>query len=211
MRQKEIYCLIVTLVSPLVVETDLSERILEALATCIARHGVTKTTLDDVATEAGCSRATLYRYFPGKRTMVESLVHRRWARLSADLTTAVQHSDSLDEALVALLVHASRTLRSDAALVRVLELEPEIILPYVAFDGADATFAVVAESLVEPLERFTGADGARRTGEWAVRLVLSYTVDPGDAEALADPVFARTLVRDFVAPGCLRAGGGSRD
>ncbi len=204
-----------TLVSPLVVESELSERILEALAACIARHGVTKTTLDDVAVEAGCSRATLYRYFPGKQTMVTSLVQRRWARLNADLATACRHSDSLDEALVAILVHASHTLRSDDALVRVLELEPEIVLPYVAFDGADATFALVAESFVQPLERFTGSEGARRIGEWVARLVLSYslsyTVDSGSAEALTDPAFARTLVRDLIAPGFLRAGGGSRD
>ncbi|MCZ7530712.1 MAG: TetR/AcrR family transcriptional regulator [Acidimicrobiia bacterium] len=204
-----------TSISPPAVESDLSERILESLSDCIARHGVTKTTLDDVAAEAGCSRATLYRYFPGKRTMVEALVQRRWARLNADLATACRHSESLDDALVAILVHASRTLRADGALVRVLELEPEMVLPYVAFDGADTTFAVVAESLVEPLERFTGAEGARRTGEWAARLVLSYTLsytaDSGGAEALADPAFARTLVRDFVVPGCPRAGGGSRE
>ena len=41
-----------------------------ALLTCIARYGLAKTTLDDVAREAGCSRATLYRYFDSKHDLV---------------------------------------------------------------------------------------------------------------------------------------------
>ena len=34
---------------------------------CIARWGTAKTTLDDIAREAGCSRATIYRLFPGRQ------------------------------------------------------------------------------------------------------------------------------------------------
>ena len=34
---------------------------------CIERWGLAKTSLEDVATEAGLSRATLYRWFAGGR------------------------------------------------------------------------------------------------------------------------------------------------
>src|SRR5687768_12163722 len=48
-------------------ETDLRARAAAALLACTARHGLAKTTLDDVAREAGCARASLYRHFGGKR------------------------------------------------------------------------------------------------------------------------------------------------
>ena len=47
----------------------IKERALIATCECIARLGFAKTTLDDVARAAQCSRATLYRYFPSKAEM----------------------------------------------------------------------------------------------------------------------------------------------
>ena len=43
------------------------QRILEATYVCVARWGLSKTTVEDAAREAGLSRATVYRYFPGGR------------------------------------------------------------------------------------------------------------------------------------------------
>ena len=40
------------------------ERVVAALFDCIARWGMTKTNVEDVARAAGMSRATLYRLFP---------------------------------------------------------------------------------------------------------------------------------------------------
>ena len=40
-------------------------RLIDATLACMGRWGVAKTTLDDVARRAGCSRATVYRVFPG--------------------------------------------------------------------------------------------------------------------------------------------------
>ena len=40
-------------------------RVLEGAYECIARRGMAKTTVDDVAAASGISRATIYRIFPG--------------------------------------------------------------------------------------------------------------------------------------------------
>ena len=50
------------------------DRILDAALACIARVGVGKTTLDDVAREAGCARATVYRCFPGRQALLRALL-----------------------------------------------------------------------------------------------------------------------------------------
>ncbi|MBV9252708.1 MAG: helix-turn-helix transcriptional regulator, partial [Actinobacteria bacterium] len=52
----------------------LDQRILDATLRCIGRWGVAKTTLEDVAREAGCSRATVYRAVPGgKDGLIEAV------------------------------------------------------------------------------------------------------------------------------------------
>ena len=51
------------------------ERVADAAIRCVGRWGVAKTTLDDVAREAGCSRATVYRLFPGgKENLLDTAV-----------------------------------------------------------------------------------------------------------------------------------------
>ena len=50
------------------------DEVLDAAVACIARVGLTKTTLDDVARDAGCARATVYRHFPGKQPLFAALV-----------------------------------------------------------------------------------------------------------------------------------------
>src|SRR5437764_8400576 len=56
---------------------DQQARIVEATLRCVARWGMAKTTLDDVAREAGLSRATVYRVVPGgkENLMVRSEEH----------------------------------------------------------------------------------------------------------------------------------------
>ena len=50
--------------------SDAKERVYSATYTRVARVGLDKTTLDDVAKEAEISRATLYRMFPGGREQI---------------------------------------------------------------------------------------------------------------------------------------------
>ncbi len=49
-------------------------RVLDAAKTCCERWGLAKVTIEDIANEAGVSRATLYRMFPGgKDVLFEAL------------------------------------------------------------------------------------------------------------------------------------------
>lgn len=46
------------------------QRLLEAAARCIERDGIAATTVGSIATEAGVSRQTVYRYFNGRDEVV---------------------------------------------------------------------------------------------------------------------------------------------
>ena len=43
------------------------DRLIDAAEACFTKFGPAKTTLEDIASEAGVSRATVYRYFDGGR------------------------------------------------------------------------------------------------------------------------------------------------
>jgi AcrR family transcriptional regulator len=50
------------------------ERILEAATQMVGAHGLSALSMDELASRAGVSRATLYRLFPGKPALFSSLI-----------------------------------------------------------------------------------------------------------------------------------------
>lgn len=64
------------------VDAERREKILEAFEACVVRQGIERTTLEDIAREAGQPRS-LVRYFAGNRDeLVAKLVDRLLARTS---------------------------------------------------------------------------------------------------------------------------------
>src|SRR5690349_264887 len=116
---------------------DMHDRILDAALRCLARVGLTKTTLDDVAREAGCARATLYRYFPGKQPLVAAVVAREAGRVGDALHAAADACTSLEDAVVAATLTGVRALANHEALQHVLLVEPEVLMPHLAFHHAE--------------------------------------------------------------------------
>jgi len=56
------------------------EQILDAAAAVIIRLGYDKTSMSDIAGEAGLSRRTVYQYFNGKEALFEALLYREYMR-----------------------------------------------------------------------------------------------------------------------------------
>ncbi len=75
--------------------TDRHTRILDAAERCFARAGFHRTTMQDVAAEAGMSPGNLYRYFPSKDAMVAGLTERDRARVVADFSDLAEGDDFL--------------------------------------------------------------------------------------------------------------------
>src|SRR2546426_11752242 len=97
-----------------------ARRILDAALTCIGRVGVAKTTLDDVAREAGCARATVYRCFPGRQALFRALVEREARGLGDRARTAAAVTDTLGDAVAAVIHTGAETVRTHRALAFVL-------------------------------------------------------------------------------------------
>ncbi|MGH9135692.1 MAG: TetR/AcrR family transcriptional regulator [Acidimicrobiales bacterium] len=189
-------------------DRELAERICDAALACIARWGVSKTTLEDVAREAGCGRATIYRTFHGgKRELLLAVLQREINRFRDTVDAAIGSADpdDLETTVVAGVVAAARYLEGHEALQYLLSHEPDAVLPHVAFHRMGPILDRVAAFAAPYLEAFVAdPEDAARAAEWVARVVLSYSLFARSELDLADERAARHLIRTYVLPG-LRA------
>jgi AcrR family transcriptional regulator len=181
-------------------------RIVDATLRCIARWGLSKTTVDDIAREAGLGRATLYRLFPGGRDAVlDAVLATETGRFFGHLESCLTATESLEDALTVIVSEAGRALSDHRALQFLLAHEPEIVLPHISFQQFDAVLGVIAGNVGPLLARWlpadAGAEVAPRGAEWLARIVLSYLCAPSPDVDLTDADSVRRLVRAFILPG----------
>ena len=176
-------------------------RVIDATLRCVARWGVSKTTLDDVAREAGCSRATVYRLFPGgKDGLLETVARVEIDRFFAAVAERMAHAETLEDLVVSGLTEAGRRIAGHPALQFLATYELEALIPFVTFARKDRVLEL-AGTWAEPWLRPWLGDNAARAGEWIARLVLSYAACPAEDVDLADQASVRRLVTTFVLPG----------
>jgi AcrR family transcriptional regulator len=178
--------------------------VVDATLACLARQGLGKTTVDDIARQANFSRATLYRTFPGgKDAIVEAVVETEVARLFSSLAVVMGEATDLEDVLVAGMLESARRLSAHRALAYVLLHEPGVILPRLTFADMDRILFAAGDFAAPFFARWLSPDQASRAAEWAVRIVLSYLADPALGTDLTDAGDTRALVRTFVMPGIL--------
>jgi AcrR family transcriptional regulator len=111
-------------------QRNVDDPVLDAARACVLAVGVRRTTLTDVARRAGVSRMTLYRRFPDLEGVLSALMTREFGRLVAE-AAARAGGATTRERLVATVVHGSRALAEDPLFQRLLDVDPELLLPYV--------------------------------------------------------------------------------
>lgn len=177
------------------------ERVLDAALVCIARLGVRKTTLDDVAAEAGCSRATVYRAFPGGRdALLADLAEREVDRAKAALAVRLADATGVEDMLVVAISGAASALVHHPAWAYLARHEPGVVLPHLAFDRLDPVLDRAVAFLAPWLARDLDPAAADELAELAARLVVLST-GPAARVDLTDPAVVRRVVTTFVLPG----------
>jgi len=179
-----------------------STRVLGATITCLGRWGLGKTTLDDIAREAGVSRATVYRLFPGgKDTVVRAAVANELLAFEQALAVRLAGLTTLEDVLVTSVTFATESVREHEALQFLLAHEPDQVLPHLAFARFDQVLAGAAAIGSPWLEPHLGVEGAARAAEWVARIVLSYALAPSTHFDLGEPHDARRFTQTFLLPG----------
>lgn len=180
---------------------ELADRILDATLGLVARWGVSKTSLADVAKAAGCSRATLYRTFPGgKQHLFARLGQRELDSYLSAILEAVDTADDLGDALTRGLVVGARLLRDHDGAQFVIEHEPELLVPFLGFKQVDVLYTHVSAVAGPRLAQFVPDDRARWAAEWAARLFITYLFNPHVEIDLVDVDQTRDLVTAYILP-----------
>ncbi|MCW2755252.1 MAG: TetR family transcriptional regulator [Marmoricola sp.] len=99
---------------------------LDAAREAILAVGWSRTTLTDIARRAGLSRMTLYRRWPEMNALLGDLMTREWT----GLVWLDAHSGNQLDRLRDDVVHTVAALRSNDLFKRIIELDPEMLLPY---------------------------------------------------------------------------------
>jgi AcrR family transcriptional regulator len=137
---------------------DEDDRLLDAARACVLAVGVRRTTVTDVARRAGVSRMTLYRRFPDLEGVLAALMTREFGRLVAQAAERAEGATAR-ERVVAMVVHGARSLANDPLFMRLLDVDPELLLPYVTRRlGGMQRIAVAAGA-----EALAAGDGSVRT------------------------------------------------
>ena len=181
---------------------------LDAARDCILDVGWRRTTLTEVAKRAGVSRMTIYRAWPDMGSLLGDLMTREWVGIAA--ATRVAALDTTTPAGIAAAALATvRALRDNELFVRIVELDPELLLPYLLSRRGRSQEALI-EILVAEIESGQRS-GAIRAGD-AVLMARSLTLaghgfvfsamtmtDAGVSLEALDEEYAR-LVTSSLAP-----------
>jgi AcrR family transcriptional regulator len=135
---------------------------LDTARACILDLGWRRTTLTEVARRAGVSRMTIYRAWPDMKQLLGDLMTREWGAVVAASVAAGEGEDEPVARLVEGIVGTVRELRDNELFLRIVELDPELLLPYLLSRrgrSQDAILAVTEEQI-----RAGQADGAIRAG-----------------------------------------------
>jgi len=183
--------------------------LLDAARDCVARVGVRRTTVADVARRAGASRMTVYRLFPDARTLWSTLLTREFGDVVAEAEAAAASLPTARERLVAATAHAVERIATDPVVRRVLELDPELLVPYIT-ERLGQSQRIAMEQFHRYLEAGRGDGSMRELDDRAVAyllqlvvssVVLASRVTEREADAGAVARELAHMLDAFLAPG----------
>jgi AcrR family transcriptional regulator len=176
------------------------DRILEAAAELFAARGVEAVGMNDIARAAGCSRATLYRYYPSREALHTAYVHRHARAVNRQLAEQVTGIADPRERLLAALTGALALVRDNPALAAWFTRTP---IGAQAAEDSEVVQAMTAGFLLSGAPADVAA--AQRQARWLVRVLTSFLTVPGrDAEE------ERAMLAEFVVPRIAVSPPGSR-
>lgn len=166
-----------------------TDAILDATRSSVLDFGIRRTTLTDVARRAGISRMTVYRRYPDVDAVLRDLMTREFGELLEDVVLRV-HGDNGRSRLVGRLVASVRSLREHALLRKVLEAEPELLMPYVLGRMGETqrhSVVLIAEDVRAGQEDGSVRDGDPRVIAQALLLTVQSFLLSGTIAEDVDP------------------------
>jgi AcrR family transcriptional regulator len=169
-----------------------ADRILDAAGELFAQQEAATVGMHEIASAAGCSRATLYRYFENREALYTAYVHREAYRLYREMTEQINSVVDPRERLIEGMMASMRNVRESPALASWFATTQRPI-------GAEmAEQSEVIRALTEAFVISLAPDDpdvVAHRARWLVRVMTSLFLFPGHDEA-----DERAMLEEFVVP-----------
>ncbi|MCH9702875.1 MAG: TetR/AcrR family transcriptional regulator, partial [Actinomycetia bacterium] len=168
------------------------DRILDAAGELFGQKEAASVGMHEIASAAGCSRATLYRYFDNREALYIAYVHRESHRLYRELTEQIMSIVNPRERLIEGITASLRKVRENPALASWFAATHRPI------GGEIAEQSQVIRAITEAFVISLGPEepqAVERHARWLVRVMTSLLIFPGHDEA-----DERSMLDEFVVP-----------
>lgn len=169
-----------------------ADRILDAAGELFAQKEAATVGMHEIASAAGCSRATLYRYFENRDALYTAYVHRESYRLYREMAEQINSLVDPRERLIEGMIASLRNVRESPALASWFATTQRPI-------GAEmAEESEVIKALTEAFVISLGPDDPElvaHRARWLVRVMTSLMLFPGH-----DEDDERSMLEEFVVP-----------
>jgi AcrR family transcriptional regulator len=169
-----------------------ADRILDAAEQLFTQHDPASIGMNEIARAAGCSRATLYRYFENREALRTAYVHRETYRLGRELMKQTGGIEDPRERLIASVMATLQMVRESPAMSSWFGSTRLPIGGELA--GQSDVITALAAGFLTSLGPDDHATVERRA-RWAVRVIISLLMFPGH-----DDADERAMIEEFVVP-----------
>lgn len=166
-----------------------ADRILDAAEQLFTQQDAATVGMNEIAKAAGCSRATLYRYFENRDALYAAYVHRETHRVFRAMGKQIAGISVPGERIVEGVVASIRSVRESPALSSWFASTQRPI------GGEMAERSEVIKALTETFLASLGVDQVEQRARWLVRVMISLLVFPG-----RDEDDERAMLQQFVLP-----------
>ncbi|MCD8540675.1 MAG: TetR/AcrR family transcriptional regulator [Leadbetterella sp.] len=96
----------------------IEQSIIDAAKVLMQKYGLNKTTMEDIAREAGKGKSTLYHYFKSKEEIFDAVINLEMDELFHSVKKAVKDQKNASDMLKSYIVTKIKVLRSKINLYR---------------------------------------------------------------------------------------------
>lgn len=184
---------------------EITTRVLDGAYDQFCRMGIRRSSMEDVARQAGVSRITVYRRFTTKEELVKQVVQREFRRYFDQFLIDIRHAETTADRVVIGFASALRAIRGNPLVGGMLTAEPDVMLPSMVSDNG-STLAAVQKFVAGQLRseqragNISGDVDVELAAEMMARVSASFLVIPSRVVDLDDDEQVRAVARKYLVP-----------
>ena len=182
-------------------EIEAKSRVCSAALACLKRQGIEKTTMSDIAKQAGIARPTLYKYFKNIEEVLSTAIDIEAYNFAESVVKHAQKFDSIEQRIVETIIYVVEELPKDPSLSIIINDDRAKALRDRAFsDEATLVFSeMTAVPLIEirPDLRDQGVEISEVMSRFAISMILFPGKYANDYDGL------RGLINRRILPGLI--------